>query len=58
MARFMTSSLSILVHDLAEWIHKIKCKYGYNDKKCKTCEVKYKDCNCFFEYRNFQDDLI
>ena len=54
----MASSLSNLFNDLAEWIHKIKCKYGYNDKKCETCEVKYKDCNCFFEYRNFQDDLI
>ena len=25
-ARFMTSSLSNLVHNLREWVHKIKCK--------------------------------
>ena len=33
-ARFMASSLSNLVKNLAEKIHKIKCK----------------DCGCFFEY--------
>ena len=30
---FMISSLSNLVSNLAEGIHKIKCKYGQNDKK-------------------------
>ena len=41
-ARFMTSSLSNLVDNLAKWIHKIK----------------YKDCNCFCEYEGVNDNLI
>ena len=32
-ARFITSSLSNLVNNLSEGIHKIKCKYGHDDKK-------------------------
>ena len=36
-ARFMTSSLSNLVNNLSEGIHKITCKHGHEDKKCKTC---------------------
>ena len=31
--RFMTSSLSNLVDNLAERIHKIKCKYRHVNKK-------------------------
>ena len=34
--RFMTSSLSNLVDNLAEEIHKINCKYGCDNKKCQT----------------------
>ena len=54
----MTSSLSNLVNNLSEGILKIKCKYGHDDKKCKTCRIKYKCCDCFTEYKNFKDDLI
>ena len=36
-ARFVASSLSNLVNNLAEGINKIKCKYGHDDKKCETC---------------------
>ena len=50
--------LSNLVNNLAEGIHKIKCKYRHNDKKMWTCRIKYKDCECFLEYGNFKDDLI
>ena len=40
-ARFMASSLSNRTNNLTEGIHKTKC---WNDnKKCKTCEIKYKD---------------
>ena len=41
-ARFMASSLSNLVNNLAEGIHKIK----------------YKDCECFLEYESIKDNLI
>ena len=27
-------------------------------KKCETCGIRYKCCDCFFEYANFNDDLI
>ena len=48
----MTSS-SNLVDNIAEGIHKVKCKYGYYNKKCETCEIKYN-----FEYIRVKDDLI
>ena len=38
----MTTSLSNLVDNLAEGIHKIKCK----------------DCDCFLETETVKDDLI
>ena len=41
-AKFMASSLSNLVDNLAERIHKIK----------------YKDCECFLEYESVKDNLI
>ena len=55
--RFMVSSLSNLINNVSEGIYKIKCKYGHDDKKCKTCGIKYKDWECFLEYTNFKDDL-
>ena len=57
-ARFMASSLSNLVNNLSEGIHRIKCKYGHDDKKCETFKIKYKHCDCFLECTNFRDDLI
>ena len=57
-ARFMASSLSNLVNNLSEGIHRIKCKYGHDDKKCEICGIKHKYCNCFLEYGNFKDDFI
>ena len=56
--RFMVSSLSNLVNNLSEGIHRIKCKFGHDDKKCETCGIKYKYCDCFLEYTNFKHDLI
>ena len=40
--RFMASSLSNLVNHLSERIHKIKCKYGHDDKTCEACRIKCK----------------
>ena len=54
----MASSLSNLVNNLFEGIRRIKCKFGHDDKKCETYEIKYKYCDCFLEYINFKDDLI
>ena len=57
-ARIMTSSLSNLVNNLSEGIHRIKCKYRHDYKKCETSGIKYKYCDCFLEHTNFKDDLI
>ena len=38
--RSMTGLLSNLVNNLSEGIHKTECKYGHDDKTCKTCIVK------------------
>ena len=54
----MENSLSNLVSNFSEGIHRIKCKYGHDDKKCETCRIKYKHCNCFLEYMDFKDDFI
>ena len=56
--RFMEISLSNLVNNISEGVHKIKCKYRQNDKKCETCGITFKHCNCFPEYMNFKVDLI
>ena len=50
----MASSLSNLADNLAEGIHKIKCKYGQDNKKCEPCEIKYKDCDCCLEFKNVE----
>ena len=55
---FIASSLLNLVNNHSEGIHRTKCKFGHDDKKCKTCGIKYKHCDCFLEYTNFKDDLI
>ena len=37
--RFMARSLSNLFNDLAEGIHKIKCKHGHDKKNAKRVEL-------------------
>ena len=54
----MASSLPNLANNLSEGILKIKFKYGHDHKKCETCGIAYKTCDCFLEYTNFMDDLI
>ena len=56
--RFMVSLLSNPVNNLSEGIHRIKCKFRHDDKKCEACEIKYKFCDCLLEDTNFTDDLI
>ena len=54
----MASLLSNLANNLSEVLHRIKCKLGHDNKKCETCRIKSKYCDCFLEYTNFKDDLI
>ena len=37
----MVTSLSNLIKNLAEGIHKIKCKYGREDKKCTNIATAF-----------------
>ena len=53
----MSSSLSDIVDNLAEWISWIKCKYRL-DKKIWKIEIKYKDCDWYLEYPYIKEDLL
>ena len=53
----MASSLSNLVNNLSEGLHRITIKSDHDDKKCETCVIKYKYCDCFWEYTHFKYDL-
>ena len=48
----------LIANNLAEGIHKIKCKYRHNNKNCKTYWIKYKDSECCLEYTRYEDDSI
>ena len=56
--RSMASSLSNLVNNLSDGTHKIKSKYGYDNEKCEISRIRYKYCDCFLQYTNFEGDLI
>ena len=47
-ARFMANAN--LVSSLVGGIHKIKCKYVHDNKKCETCRIEHKNCECYLEY--------
>ena len=53
----MTSLLLNIVNNLTERIHKIKCKYGHDDKKCEVYGIKNTKTDCFLEYTYFKNDL-
>ena len=38
---FLASSLSNLVNNFSEEIHRTKCNYGDDDKKCETCGIVF-----------------
>ena len=54
----MACSLSDLINNLGERIHIIKCEYGYDNEKCETCGIKYKNCECSLQYAKLKDNLI
>ena len=41
-AKVMASSLLNLVNNLSEGVHKIKCKYGHDNKKIQNLELNTK----------------
>ena len=58
----MANSLSHLANNLPEGIHRIKCKFRHDDKKCETCGTKHKYCirknifACLFSVHDRPDD--
>ena len=54
--RFMASSISNLVNNLAEEIHKIKYKYRHDVKRCEVCGAKHKDLR-LLSWIKFKDNL-
>ena len=54
----MANSLSNLGNNFSKVIHRVKCKFGHDDKKCEACRIKYNYFNGFLKYKNFKDDLI
>ena len=52
-ARLMASSLSNLVNNLANGIHKIKCQ----KKSCESCGIRYRDCEYRIECTSVKYDL-
>ena len=54
----MTSSLSNLVHNLAEVIHKTRFRYRHDYKKCEICGIRYKNGELCLEYTSLIYDLI
>ena len=46
-ARFMASSLTDHLNNLAEGIHRIKCKYGHDNKNVKLVELNTKIASAF-----------
>ena len=46
----------LLISLLKEFI-KLNVNMDTMAKKCETCGIKYKYCDCIFEYTNFKDDF-
>ena len=54
----MASSLSnLLIIFLKEFV-KLNINIDTIIKKCETCVIKYKNCECCLEYTNVKDDII
>ena len=51
----MVSSFSNLVYNRSKGVHR---KFRHGNKKCETCRIECKYCDCFLKYINFKDNLI
>ena len=50
----MASSLSNLVNNLGERVHKIKCKYKHDIKKCELMKLNIKIVSGFLNTQNLK----
>ena len=57
-ARFMQAYYQILSIILLKEFIKLNVNLYLLIKKCKTCRIKYKDCECSLEYVSVKDDLV
>ena len=48
-ARFIASSLSNVLNNLSERLHRTECKLRHDNEKCETCGIKYKYCDCYLQ---------
>ena len=55
---FIYGKIKSCQQSFIDWLHRIKCKLGQDDKKCETCGIVYKYYDYFLEYTNFIDALI
>ena len=53
-AKFMTSSLSNLVNNLFEGIHRIKCKFGHADKHVRLTEINISIATVFLNIQTLK----
>ena len=54
----MASSWPNLGNNLTEGIRRVKFKYEHDNKKCETCGSKYKNWECFLEYKNLRHNSV
>ena len=43
--KFIDGASLLIVH-VSEELHRITGELEYNDKKCETCRIRYKYCDC------------
>ena len=53
-ARFMASSLSNLVNNFSEGIHRIKCKFGDEEKNVKLVELNISIATVFLNIKTLK----
>ena len=53
-ARFMASSLSNLVNNLSEGIHRIKCKYRHDEKNVRLVELNISVATVFLNIQTLK----
>ena len=51
IAQYIASSLSNLVNNISEKIHRIKCKYGLDDENLRLVELKISYCKHRYNFK-------
>ena len=45
----MAQNLRQARYQILSIVDRNKSKFGHNNKKCRTCRIKFKNCDCFLE---------